>query len=103
MTCIDAKYKDAIERFIDEYRKSIPTHNTFQSYFCMTTQQRKENDVYGPFELLNQVKLFIEKTISNEDMNRMVIIDQTPNELPLAIIIGYYVLVEITKLMKGNK
>ena len=103
LTCIDAKYKDAIERFIDTYRKSIPTHNTFQKYFCMTTQQRKENDVYGPFELLNQVKLFIEKTISDEDVNRMVIIGQTPNELPLAIIIGYYVLVEITKLMKGNK
>ena len=103
LTCIDAKYKDAIERFIDVYRKSIPTHNTFQNYFCMTTQQRKEKDVYGPFELLNQVKLFIEKTIADEDVNRMVIIDQTPNELPLAIIVGYYVLVEITKLMKGNK
>ena len=103
LTCIDEKYKDAIERFIDAYRKSIPTHNTFQNYFCMTTQQRKEKDVYGPFELLNQVKLFIEKTIADEDVNRMVIIDQTPNELPLAIIVGYYVLVEITKLMKGNK
>ena len=102
LTCIDAKYKDAINRFIDTYRKSMPTYNTFQNYFCMTTQQREDNGVYGPFELLNQVKLFIEKTISDEDLNRMVMIDQLPNELPLAIIIGYYVLVEITKLMKGN-
>ena len=70
----------------------IPDADTFQSAYCMTTKERNKTPWTGPYEILESTKAFIEKLLPEDSQRELIIIDQEPHSLPLAIAIGYYLL-----------
>ena len=92
MRAVPAKYKKCIYEFIDQTEKVTPNMNVFQSVFCMTTENRAHQKYFGPYELLESTKKFIEKTFSIEEQKMRVSFGDEPTSLPLAIAVGYLVL-----------
>lgn len=90
--CIPEKYRSNMQRFLEEKRKTIPDADTFQSAYCMTTKERNKTPWAGPYEILESTKAFIEKLLPEDSQRELIIIDQEPHSLPLAIAIGYYLL-----------
>lgn len=68
----------------------------------MTTKARKKANVIGPYELLDEVKAFLVKTIPEEHFQDQVPLGEPPHTLPLAIAIGYIILNQITHEMGGK-
>ena len=92
MRAIPSQYKECVRDYIDRIKKSTPNMNTFQSVFCMTTENRSTQKYYGPFELLEDTKAFIEATLSPEEQKEYVRFSDEPNAVPLAIAVGYFIL-----------
>ena len=90
--CIPEEYHSNMQRFLEENRKRIPDADTFQSAYCMTTKERNQTPWTGPYEILELTKAFIEKLLPEDSQRELIIIDQEPHSLPLAIAIGYYLL-----------
>lgn len=99
MWAIPSQYKDAVYEFIAQTKKVIPDMNTFQSVFCMTSEERKRQKYYGPYELLEGVKAFIETAFTPEEQNQYVQFGDEPTTLPLAIATGYLILKRIVTHM----
>ena len=68
----------------------------------MTTTNRKELNIIGPYELLEEVKAFLVKTIPEQQFQNQVSLHENPQSLPLAIAIGYIILNQITHEMGGK-
>lgn len=66
--------------------------NTFQRVYCMTSEERKKPPWFGPYELLDLVKEFIDNNIPIDEQKESISIRETPDRLPLAIAVGYYIL-----------
>lgn len=92
---VPVKYKDIVREYIRNTKKKIPNRNIFQSVFCMTTEGRSQQKYLGPFELLESVKTFIDSTFSPEEQREYVHFGDFPNNIPLAIAVGYLVLKRI--------
>lgn len=92
MWSIPSQYKEYVRGYIDQIKKSIPNMNTFQSVFCMTTKDRSKQKYYGPFELLENIKAFIEATLSPVEQKEYVRFGDKPTTVPLAIAVGYLIL-----------
>lgn len=99
---IPLEYKDAVKQFIRKTQKRVPNMDTFQDVYCMTNADRANQRYYGPFELLEHVRQFIDETLIEEKQKQTVAIDENLNAIPLAIAMGYYVLKNITTYM-GRK
>ena len=99
MRAIPFQYKDYIREFIYQTNKAMPNMDIFQLVFCMTKEKRAQQKYYGPLELLEKIKKFINVIISSEEQKRYVQIDDEPNNLPLAIAAGYLILKRITTNM----
>ena len=84
-----------VKNFIKEEKKKISSPNKFQKIFCMTEAQRRADNLKGPYELLNDVKQFIDDNIPANDQGTIIGINENPFELPEAIVIGYYILHKI--------
>ncbi|HCL02985.1 MAG TPA: DNA cytosine methyltransferase [Lachnoclostridium phytofermentans] len=85
-------YQSEIMCFIEAENEKLDTSYGFQIAFCMTQEERKKANIMGPYELLNDVKQFIVKHISEEDMNRNVEIPGHSLQIPFAICMGYFIL-----------
>ncbi len=92
MRAIPTQYKECVRDYIDRIKKSVPNMNTFQSVFCMTTEARSKQMFYGPYELLDDIKAFIETTFSPEEQKEHIQFKDEPNTVPLAIAVGYLIL-----------
>lgn len=92
ISCIPEQYRSNMQRFLEEKRNIIPDADTFQAVYCMTTKDRNRTPWIGPYELLESTKAFIEKILPEDSQREMVTINQEPYSLPLAIVIGYYLL-----------
>lgn len=88
-------YHANIQRFLTEVRPMVPEKNLFQQVYCMTTDDRKKTQWLGPYELLNQVRSFIDQYFPPDEQKRIINLHEEPNHLPLAISIGYYILSNI--------
>lgn len=94
-------YKKMVKKFTESLYPKIPTMNVFQNVYCMTSTERSEQPFFGPYELLEKIKMFIDTTIPQRKQNKSVDIGQDPGSLPLAIVIGYYILLQSTNYMGG--
>lgn len=101
ISCINCSYQRELELFIQGLRTHALSFDSFQRAFCMTNKQRETSGCMGPYELLNEVKHFIEKLIPKKKWGEMIPILEEPSELPLAILIGYYILTQIIEFMGG--
>ena len=99
---IDENLQLAIKEFICQKCRNLPSYNDFQVRYCMTTTERKEANVMGPYELLDEVKAFIVRTIPEQQFENRICLNEVPHSLPLAIAVGYIILNQITHEMGGK-
>jgi len=97
----DDKYSLLVRGYINDMQTKLLSYNELQKAFCMTNQQRKCMDLIGPYELLESIKKFISKSIPKKEQMRMIAIEQEQKKMPLAIIIGYYILKKLADDMGG--
>lgn len=95
MRAIPSQYKESLLNFINRKNTSIADMNTFQSIFCMTAENRSRQSYYGPYELLESIKAFINSEFSPEKQKEYVQFSDEPNAIPMAIAIGYLILKRI--------
>ena len=100
-TGITQKLKEPIQQYVEQMRPHFCSFNSFQNIFCMTEIQRKELSLIGPYELLDSIKIFILDLIPPNELNTRVKVSKILPEIPLAIIVGYHILTQITKEMGG--
>lgn len=98
---IPEPYREPVEHYLEQIQNKIVSYNRFQEMFCLTTNQREELDGWGPYELLDDVKKFIDNLLTNDEKSIQIENECEPKQLPLAIIVGYYLLYEIIKKMGG--
>lgn len=94
-------YQKAAQEFTESLYPKIPAMNAFQNVYCMTSAERGEQPFWGPYELLEKIQVFIDTTIPKRKQKHAINIGQDPGSLPLAIVIGYYILLQITNYMGG--
>ena len=99
---IDENLQLAIKEFICQKCRNLPSYNDFQVRYCMTTTERKEANVMGPYELLDEVKAFIVRTVPEQQFENRICLNEVPHPLPLAIAVGYIILNQITHEMGGK-
>lgn len=92
-------YHYKILNFIENIYVKIPEANIFQQVYCMTTETRRNTSWIGPYELLDCVREFIDSCILSNQQKETISIKEAPNNLPVAIAIGYYVLSNIINKM----
>lgn len=95
---IGEQYRTAINEFLAQ--QPIVTFDEFQRAFCMTESDRQKSNTIGPYELLERIREFIDAHLDNHEKNLQVQISESPHKLPLAILIGYYVLRQIIHRME---
>ena len=98
---VDSQYRNQIQRYISKKRAEAVTYDRFQQLFCMTTNQRKETKQDGPYELLADIRKFIDSLFVAEDACAVVSTNSMPERVPQAIAVGYYVLKCIITEMGG--
>lgn len=99
---LPSKYRAPIDEYIYKTQKIMTSYNDFQSAYCMTQDERKFSGVIGPYEILEDIKKFIVHTIPEESMGKLVKTSCQPGKLPLAIIVGYYILSKLVNYMGGH-
>ena len=99
---IDEKFRKPIEEYINNMEKQLFSFNDFQKVYCKTTEQRKASGELGPYELLDDVRGFIDQLIIPTEREAMRPVDNEVTELPNVIIVGYYLLQQLVKRM-GEK
>lgn len=92
---IPSEFRERINSFVEREKRKVPSMNRFQSVYCMTEQERSRQQYYGPFELLESVKAFIENTFSLDEQKQRLQRSNEPTQLPLAIAVGYLILKRI--------
>ena len=98
---IPVEYRKQISKYISETKKRLPSFNEFQRAYCMTENQRKMQNAWGPYELLADIKKFIVKVLPDDNRGKMIDSCDSLN-LPLAILVGYYILDRLVKYMGGK-
>ena len=67
----------------------------------MTTTQRTDEKQDGPYELLADIRKFIDVLLTDEEKALLINTKSEPQQLPQAIAIGYFVLKSIITEMGG--
>lgn len=99
MRVIPPQHKTRVQDYIQQAKKAVPSMNAFQTVFCMTTEDRRKQQYYGPYELLESVKAFIETTFTPEEQKEYVYFGDEPTKLPLATATGYLILKRVVTHM----
>lgn len=99
---LDEQFRKPIEKYINEMENQLFSFNDFQKVYCKTTEQREASCEIGPYELLENVRNFIDCLIIPSERNTLKTVDSELIKLPNAIIVGYYLLQQLVKRM-GEK
>lgn len=99
--CLDEKLVVEAMKFKNKFRSKISSHNKLQNNFCLTSEQREKKNIWGPYELLNQIKSNIIEVMTEEEQKEVMeiksIFIKNNNKLkhasiPIAVLYGYYLL-----------
>ena len=95
MKIFNEKERRDINDLVNSMKDRMVGYNKFQKFYCMTSVQRKENCVIGPYELLSKIKYFVET--QNIKDNKIIVINYkgTKLEIPFKLIFAYTVLKKI--------
>lgn len=99
---LDEQFRKPIEKYINEMENQLFSFNDFQKVYCKTTEQREASREIGPYELLENVRNFIDCLIIPSERNTLKTVDSELIKLPNAIIVGYYLLQQLVKRMGGK-
>ncbi|GKX30986.1 hypothetical protein SH1V18_34660 [Vallitalea longa] len=94
---INNKLLAKINKFYDRLTKELVGFNEFQKIFCLSDKNRI--GLIGPYEILNQIKEFIDNNLSKEEQSKIVFLDDNPWELPMGIVAGYYLIDKLIEHM----
>lgn len=100
---IPTKYLQSVEEYINHMKKKVTTYNNLQTSFCMTKEDREALNRLGPYELLDDVRSFITKIIPEVSMGEIIKVSKQPYELPLSIVVGYFILKKLVNYMGGTE
>lgn len=101
MDAIPVRYRRTVTDYLENIYNMLTGMNEFQAAYCMTTQQREMQHRLGPYELLDDIRAFIDRTLKPKKRDELLPISEEPQQLPMAILIGYYILSSITHHMGG--
>ncbi|MCK5763572.1 MAG: DNA cytosine methyltransferase, partial [Clostridiales bacterium] len=82
----------SMEDYCSSTKDRLVNYNKFQKIHCMTTKQREKDNLLGPYELLSEIKHFIES--QGIDSKKTIIINYQGAKLqiPYKILFAYYAL-----------
>lgn len=93
----------AITSFVDSLTCKEYSFNYFQEVHCMTEEERLQQSLIGPYELLERVRGFIDELLNRRYiLSQEYVIPGVDRSVPSAIALGYYVLESILKRMQRN-
>lgn len=96
---LNINQKLEVDNFVKIISKKLTKYNDFQKRYCQTVCERGQT--IGPFELLSQIRGFIDNILPNETLkSKLIEIEEKPFKLPSSIIIGYYILLKLMKSME---
>ena len=67
----------------------------------MTSDQRTTANQSGPYELLAEIRRFIDELLTDTEKSTIINTNTEPQQLPQAIAIGYFILKRIVTEMGG--
>lgn len=97
---IESNLKAQIENFTSQIKDSIPSSFNLQKYYCMTKEERIQEEVLGPDEIMEQVKGFIESIQMDRVTNDDTLITLSDNLIPNYIGIGTIILSNIVNIIR---
>lgn len=100
---IPEKYHESIRDYLSRIKPTVTDMDSFQKVYCMTSEQRKPTPWEGPYELLDSIREYIDMLLTPKEQTEVVVIGEEPFSLPLAIVIGYYILTAMVDFMGGSK
>ncbi len=96
----DKELQERIELFIASQKGHLcKSFDEFQKVYCMTSASRSTQQCYGPYELLESVKLFIKDNVNEEESGQLIQVTKEFPRFPKAILLGYYVINQMLDLM----
>ena len=98
---ISPLYIERVKQYVTEKCTGAPTFQRFQKLFCMTTTQRINEQQDGPYELLADIRQFIDALLTDGEKALLINTNAEPQQLPQAIAIGYFILKSIVAKMGG--
>ena len=98
---VSAMYTERVEQYISKKCADASSFQRFQNLFCMTTQQRIIVKKDGPYELLADIRQFVDTLLPDEEKMQLITINAELQQVPQAIAIGYYILKSIVTEMGG--
>ena len=100
---IPEKYHESLRDYLSRIKPTVTDMDSFQKVYCMTSEQRKATPWEGPYELLDSIREYIDMLLAPKEQTEVVVIGEEPFSLPLAIVIGYYILTAMVDFMGGSK
>ena len=98
---VNSQYINRVRQFILTKTAHCTSFQRFQELFCMTTDQRAATHQAGPYELLSEIRHFLDELLTEEEKVTLIDTNTTPQHVPQAIAIGYYILKHIVTEMGG--
>lgn len=98
---ISPLYAERVKQYVAEKCAEATSFQRFQKLFCMTTAQRTTEQQEGPYEVLEDIRQFIDTLLTDEEKAILIDTNAEPQQLPQAIAIGYFVLKNIIIKMGG--
>lgn len=95
---IDRALHDRIDGFLQVIRGRMCTAGELQKRFCMTEEERRNGQLLGPLELLEEVRGFIDDNVLEDYKNSYTNLSQDLVNIPTVICVGYYILKEIIRI-----
>ncbi len=87
--------------FILQLKSKKTSAKKFQETFCKTSTERKRNNLLGPYELLDQIQIFLQKNFDFKmDNLKFEIPPRGTPELSRPIKLGYYILYKAIQILK---
>ncbi len=96
------KENELIDIFMNEISNKLLSFNELQKAYCITSEERKKRNLLGPYELLKEVKDFIDYCSKNSEDIISIILDHQTYAIPKRIVLGYFLLENILNKMEGK-
>jgi len=98
---IGEEHKVIVKEFVKRLKKKITNANTFQNIFSQTDLRRKKENLFGPYELLNEIKYYIEENIDKKYYEQNIYVKSEKIEIPYIILMGFYILEQLTNKLNS--
>ncbi|MGB8215002.1 MAG: DNA cytosine methyltransferase [Anaerolineales bacterium] len=87
--------REIINQFKSSIENRLTSFGDFQKSYCLPENERSDANLIGPYELLEQVRDFLDDFAKFHDCSEDFLIDQEPFILPKIIVLGYFILSSI--------